>query len=187
METEPIVPEPVDPEPVDPEPVVPDAETLRFLDSLPAVYVGVGGLITDAAGRVLIVKPTYKPGWEIPGGSMDPDEHPRQTLRRELDEEIGFPLEPGRLLTVDFSLARPERPRPSIMYVYDCGSFDEAACARIRLPAAELSEHRFVPAEQLDGLLRDRLLRRVLAALAERAAGGTADLEDGRRPRTVNG
>lgn len=153
-----------------------------FLARLPAVYVGVGGLITDEDGRVLIVKPTYKPGWEIPGGAMDPDEYPRETLRRELGEEIGFPLEPGRLLSVDFCLARPARPRPSIMYIYDCGSLDEARCTQIRLPAEELSEHRFVLAEQLEGMLPGRLLRRVREALVRRAAGGTADLENGFEP-----
>jgi 8-oxo-dGTP diphosphatase len=153
-----------------------------YLAGLPAVYVGVAALITDSAGRVLIVKPTYKPGWEIPGGAMDPDEYPRETLRRELGEEIGFPLEPGRLLSVDFCLARPVRPRPSIMYIYDCGTLDEALCGRIRLPAEELSEHRFLPVNQLEGLLRGRLLRRVLAAAAQRAAGGTAELENGFEP-----
>jgi 8-oxo-dGTP pyrophosphatase MutT (NUDIX family) len=153
-----------------------------FLASLPAVYVGVGALITDADGGVLIVNPTYKPGWEIPGGAMDPDEYPRETLRRELDEEIGFRLEPGRLLIVDFCLARSARPRPSIMYLYDCGTLDEEGCARIRLPAEELSEHRFVPPAQLEDLLPPRVLRRVREALARRAAGGTADLENGFEP-----
>jgi hypothetical protein len=37
--------------------------------SLPAVYVGSGALITNAANEILLVEPTYKPGWEIPGGS----------------------------------------------------------------------------------------------------------------------
>jgi 8-oxo-dGTP diphosphatase len=153
-----------------------------FLAGLPAVYVGVGALITDTAGRVLIVNPTYKPGWEVPGGAMDPDEYPRETLRRELEEEIGCRLEPGRLLSVDFCLARSARPRPSIMYIYDCGTLDEPQCARIRLPAEELSEHRFVPPAQLAGLLPERVLRRVREALVQRSAGGTADLENGLAP-----
>jgi 8-oxo-dGTP pyrophosphatase MutT (NUDIX family) len=152
-----------------------------FLASLPAVYVGVGGLITNPAGEVLIVDPTYKPGWEIPGG-MEAGEYPRETLRRELAEEIGFTLEPGRLLTVDFSLARPARPRPSIMYLYDCGTLDAAQQASITLPAEELSEHRFVAPDALDGLLPGRLLRRVVEAVRQRALGGTADQENGFEP-----
>ncbi|HEX4787283.1 MAG TPA: NUDIX hydrolase [Actinospica sp.] len=153
-----------------------------FLAGLPAVYVGVGGLIGNPAGEILIVKPTYKPGWEIPGGGMDADEYPRETLRRELAEEIGFTLEPGRLLAVDFSLARPQRPRPSIMYVYDCGVLDARQQARITLPLDELSEHRFVAPEALGELLPGRLARRVLEAVRQRDLGGTADQENGFAP-----
>lgn len=38
--------------------------------------VAAGVLIRDAAGRILLVKPTYKDGWEIPGGYVEPDESP---------------------------------------------------------------------------------------------------------------
>jgi 8-oxo-dGTP pyrophosphatase MutT (NUDIX family) len=116
---------------------------------------------------------------------MDPDEFPRETLRRELAEEIGFTIEPGRLLSVDFTLARPERPRPSIMYVYDCGILDARQQEQIVLPADELSEHRFVAPDALAGLLRGRLCRRILEALRQRELGGTADQENGHVPGTA--
>jgi 8-oxo-dGTP pyrophosphatase MutT (NUDIX family) len=150
-----------------------------FLDALPAVYAGAGALITDDDGRVLLVNPTYKPGWEIPGGTMDPDEYPRETVRRELAEELGLALEPGRLLVVDFILARPERPRPSTMYVYDGGRLTPAQQAAIVLQKEELSEFRYVAPAELDRYLPDRLARRVRAALGQLTSGeGPAELEN---------
>ena len=38
--------------------------------SLPAIPVSAGALIFDQAGRLLILKPTYKSGWTVPGLSL---------------------------------------------------------------------------------------------------------------------
>jgi ADP-ribose pyrophosphatase YjhB (NUDIX family) len=40
--------------------------------------VAAGLLVHDDQGRVLMVKPTYKDGWDIPGGYVEPDESPAQ-------------------------------------------------------------------------------------------------------------
>src|SRR5215470_16209355 len=90
---------------------------------LPAVPVSAGALIFDKAGLLLILKPTYKTGWTIPGGVMEAGgETPWDACRREVREECGVEVTSGRLACVDFrppraaraatpaSAARPARP-----------------------------------------------------------------------------
>ena len=52
-------------------------------EQLPAIPVSAGALVFDGAGRLLILKPTYKSGWTIPGGVMEADgETPWEACRR---------------------------------------------------------------------------------------------------------
>ena len=46
-------------------------------------------LIRDRAGRVLLVDPTYKPDWDLPGGMAEANEAPGAAAARELREELG--------------------------------------------------------------------------------------------------
>lgn len=61
-----------------------------------------GALILNGRRKVLLVQPTYKPYWDLPGGCGEPFESPRDTVTREVKEELGIPLPIGRLLVVDY-------------------------------------------------------------------------------------
>ena len=61
----------------------------------------VGAIITDAAGRLLLVKRGHEPGkglWSIPGGRVEPGETDEQAVIREVREETGLAVRPGRLV-----------------------------------------------------------------------------------------
>ncbi|HEX8868409.1 MAG TPA: NUDIX hydrolase, partial [Lentzea sp.] len=64
---------------------------------------GAGALFFDDRGRVLLVEPTCKPHWEIPGGVVERGETPSEACKREILEELGLHREPGRLLVVDWA------------------------------------------------------------------------------------
>lgn len=154
----------------------------EYFASRPAVFVAAGVLMRNAAGDVLVVKPTYAPRWVIPGGAMDPGESPRQTAQRETLEELGIDRDPGALLCVDFVPPRPHRPMPGIVYLFDGGELSGAEQTVIRLPNDELSAHVFVPVSDLHEYMSGLILRRVRVGLEALGVGLACDLVDGYRP-----
>jgi 8-oxo-dGTP pyrophosphatase MutT (NUDIX family) len=51
---------------------------------------GVTALAQNAAGEVLLVRHSYRVGWCLPGGGVDPGEPPGDSVIRELREEVGL-------------------------------------------------------------------------------------------------
>jgi 8-oxo-dGTP diphosphatase len=144
---------------------------------LPGIPVSAGALIYDRAGRLLILKPTYKSGWTIPGGVMEADgESPWEACQREVREETGLEVSRGRLVVMDFR--RPKEARPGgIRFLFDCGQVSDAALAGLKVQPEEISEFRLVPLPDALGLLRGPIRRRVRAATKGR---GLVYLEHGR-------
>ena len=61
----------------------------------------VGAVIKDEQGRLLLIKRGHEPGaglWSLPGGRIEPGETDAEALVREMREETGLEVEPGRLL-----------------------------------------------------------------------------------------
>jgi 8-oxo-dGTP pyrophosphatase MutT (NUDIX family) len=154
-----------------------DDEEVQEPFALPRIPASSGALIFDDRRRLLIVNPTYKKNWTIPGGIMEADgETPWEACRREVHEEVGLEVRRGRLVAVDFLHPKPSKPG-GMRFLFDCGVLSVEMLEHITLQAEELSEHRFAkPARALE-LLSGPLRRRVGAALD---AEDCVYLEDGR-------
>lgn len=136
-----------------------------------------GVLFFDEDDRVLLVKPTYKPGWEIPGGYLHAGETPSEGAAREVKEELGITLPIGRLLVADWA------PHPiegdKLLFVFDGGVLPSDELENITVDQVEIGEYAFHATYQLDDLLSPRLARRVRAACAARTQSETVYLEHG--------
>jgi ADP-ribose pyrophosphatase YjhB (NUDIX family) len=62
--------------------------------------VSADAIVRDSSGRILLVDPTYKPDWDLPGGMAEANEPPADAVRRELREELGLGIQVGALLSV---------------------------------------------------------------------------------------
>ncbi|MFD4375020.1 NUDIX domain-containing protein [Streptomyces sp. NPDC058486] len=151
-----------------------------YIAGLPRVLAAAAALFRDAGGRLLIVKPNYREGWALPGGTVESDagETPRQGARRETAEELGLDVPLGPLLVVDWAqgTARP----PIVAYLYDGGVLSEEEFGRIRLQEEELVSWKLIEPSEVTAHLPGSLGPRVLAAIGVLAGGhGPAELENG--------
>lgn len=144
-----------------------------------AETLAAGVLLFDEDDRVLLVDPTYKPGWEFPGGVVERGEPPARAGMREVAEELGIELAAvPRLLLVDW-----ERPVPpgfgGLRLLFDGGRLSAARAAELVLPAEELRGWRFATEAEAAGLLPPVRHRRLTWALRARERGTTLNLEAG--------
>lgn len=128
-----------------------------------AARLAAGVLFRDAAGHVLLVKPVYKRGWDLPGGYVEPGEAPRQAAIREVAEELGLSLAVGRLVVVDWAPHPDEGDK--LLFIFDGGEIDQAKLSDATLQASEIGELKFASDAELAELLPERLLHRIRSAM----------------------
>ncbi|MFF9074666.1 NUDIX domain-containing protein [Streptomyces sp. NPDC014872] len=167
-------------------PEEPQMAAAEYARSRNAIWMSAAALFTDPLGRVLLVKPTYREQWLLPGGGAEPGESPAQAWVREVREELGMERAPGRLLAVHW--LPPDHPDidagmsvpGEVRYVLDGGTLAQEEIAALRVPADELLRLEFVDSTQA----RERMIpvdgQIMLAALRARLSGTTAHLESGR-------
>jgi 8-oxo-dGTP diphosphatase len=146
-------------------------------ESLARPVTAAGILFFDGDGRVLIVKPSYKEGWDIPGGYVEPSESPFNAARREVREELQLDVTPGVLLAVDW--APDDQEGDKLLFVFDGGTLDRTQREAIVLASDELLEYEYCWVKDLPARMPERLARRVVAAVDNRTGPTRVYLEHG--------
>lgn len=150
-------------------------------ESIAEARAAAGALFFDETGRVLLVRPSYKPGWEIPGGYLRPGETPSQAATREVTEELGITPPIGQLLVADWAPHPAEGDK--VLFVFDGGRLAPGYLGQIQPDPVEIADWAFHDPHLISLLLIPRLARRVSAALIARSTARIVYLEHGQRPQ----
>lgn len=143
--------------------------------------VGADVLIRDGQGRILLVDPSYKPDWDLPGGMAEANEPPLDAAHRELKEELGADLQLGSLLCIDW--VSPHGPwDDSLMFIFDGGTLTDEQIAHLTPRDGEVTSIEFHTATSTAAHLRPYVWRRVRGALDAISTGCPTYLHDGYRP-----
>ncbi|HUQ54789.1 NUDIX hydrolase [Lentzea sp.] len=152
----------------------------QYVAGLARKRMAAGVLFRDKAGRVLLLEPSYKPNWEIPGGAVEADESPWATATRELAEELGWERPLGRLLVVDY--VRPQDSRPEgVVFVFDGGVLDETDLVGMVFTDGEILSASFQSLDEARSNVKPLLADRLAVALHAAEQGATALCEQGQR------
>jgi len=151
-----------------------------YVAGLDRKRMSAGVLFHDADARVLLVEPTYKQEWEIPGGAVEAGEAPWSTAVREAYEEVGSSRPVGRLLVIDHVPAEGIMPE-GLAFVFDGGPIGQSEVEAIRSVDPEIHSVGLFSAAEVRERAKPSLAARIAAALEAVRSGKLALCEAGRR------
>ncbi|MER8368727.1 NUDIX domain-containing protein [Mesorhizobium sp. M1378] len=128
--------------------------------------LGVRGLIHDrASNSVFLIRHTYVPGWQLPGGGVEPGETMIEALARELFEEGNIALTgPPVLKSLHFNRRASRRDHVGLYLVEE---FNQTAP---KLPDREIAEAGFFSLDRLPEGTTPATLRRIAEILGGQPA-----------------
>lgn len=138
--------------------------------SLPRKRVHTASLIFNQAGELLLLKPTYKKNWSLPGGSVEKDESPKAGCVRETKEETGLTIPDPQFLAVQY-IKDPEKG-DALFFMFDCGTVSETQIASITLLEEEIAEWKFVPLTAIHEYVTEGIMSRITLAIEAKRSSG---------------
>lgn len=163
-------------------PEAPDFGTVTV--SASGKKISVGALVLDQQDRLLLVNPSYKERWDLPGGILERHEDPVSGLVREVREELGVDCRVGELRAVDYGSSDWEGAE--VILLTFSATLTPADPARFTLAPGELLEAAYVEVERAIGMVTPRMSDRLGVALGLVPPGPHGILVD-RPPQPAGG
>ncbi|MBA3534831.1 MAG: NUDIX hydrolase [Ardenticatenales bacterium] len=147
-------------------------------EDVPQRRLVAAALCLNDVHEVLLVKPTYRNSWLLPGGMVEAEESPHAGCGREVREELGLTLACARLLCVDYR-SRQKAKVEGVHFLFEGGVLSATQIGAIRLPPEELMAFQFFPLAEAVRRLPAKGGRLLTHALGAWETGQTYYLEEG--------
>jgi len=109
----------------------------------PKKTIASGALIFDENDRFLVVKPSYKSYWHIPGGIVEKNESPLEACEREVFEETNLMLKPSEVAAIVYR-CMPDEEIDSLVFIFHCGKIGPDLKTVIKIPFGEIEDYKFI-------------------------------------------
>lgn len=116
-----------------------------------------GVLFFDVDGRVLLLEPTYKNDWEIPGGIIEDNESPKECCEREVFEELWLKRKVWELLCLEYQREQDD----SYMFVFDGGVLNTQETEKIQMQESEIKSFQFCSIDEI----KERVLKKMFVRI----------------------
>lgn len=150
-----------------------------FYQNLPKKRMACGVIFFNNKEEILIVKPSYKDHWSIPGGVIDLNESPRQAAIREIKEEISLNIDKIDLLSIDYYRNANSFKGEAIHFTFFGKKLDENLIKQIQVDGQEIVEFQFIAMEKALTLVSKEMSKRIVMAMKAIENGRILYLEEG--------
>ena len=146
----------------------------EYLRMLPRKIVGTAIIFFNTKGEILIVKPDYREGWLLPGGTADTGESPRDCAIRETQEELSLKISDIQLVGVYHG-----SNLDSLKFIYNGGILTDEQISKIHLQKDELEQYVFLSPSEAIPMLSTSLQKSIPACLGAIKNKTFAYVDDG--------
>ncbi len=137
----------------------------EYYKNLSRKAVSAAALFFNRENKILILKPSYKDYWALPGGVSDFYESPWKTCLREIKEEINLDIsEERKLLSVFYAFSK-EKDREYIQFLFYGGKLDNKQMKSIKIDNNEIVDFKFIKPEEGVNFLSKETAERVLKSI----------------------
>ncbi|NIQ06738.1 MAG: NUDIX hydrolase [Candidatus Korarchaeota archaeon] len=105
------------------------------------------GAVIDRNGDILLIRRAnepYKDHWDFPGGFLEPDEHPRDGVKREVFEELNVKVEVRQLIGVYMDHYGNQHDSTLNMY-YTCNIIEGSVSPNFEIKEAKWFSLKSIP------------------------------------------